>query len=354
MRQSISTSDSSAVKTKPLVDTDARRPRARFALGSRALELTYRSPIYEQILRHVDLIGDPVTGDEVMANPALLAGAEVIMSGWGIPRLDERLLAQATDLRAVFYGAGTVRGWMTEAAWDAGIVVTTAASANAVPVAEFTVSQIYMCLKNIWRQAFTLREEHQWRRIDPGAGGYRSRVGLVSLGEIGRRVVEKLADSDLEVLAYDIRPDYDFARRVGFEFVSLEEIYSTCDVISLHTPLLPETRNMIDEPLLRSMRQGASLINTARGGIIHQPALEQVLADRPDLLAVLDVTCPEPPPPECALWRLDNVVLLPHIAGSTGAECARMGWLMLDELQRYVRGEPLQGRLAREQVAFTA
>jgi phosphoglycerate dehydrogenase-like enzyme len=136
--------------------------------------------------------------------------------------------------------------------------------------------------------------------------------------------------------------------------VSLERIFAQADVVSLHTPNLPSTRGMITGAHFSAMKSGASFINTARGAVVRETEMLQVLARRPDLTAVLDVTDPEPPVPGSALYSLPNVILTPHIAGSLQGECRRMGRYMLEELQRYLAGEPLRWTITREQAARLA
>ena len=111
---------------------------------------------------------------------------------------------------------------------------------------------------------------------------------------------------------------------------------------------------MITGEMLMSMKENATFINTSRGAIVDEPALHQVLAKRPDLTAVLDVTYPEPPPPDSPLYTLENVVLTPHIAGSLSAECHRMGQYAIDECRRYLNGEPLLYRVTEEMAAKMA
>jgi phosphoglycerate dehydrogenase-like enzyme len=139
-------------------------------------------------------------------------------------------------------------------------------------------------------------------------------------------------------------------RRLGVRGVELAELFRISDVVSLHMPLLPETRGMVTGAFIDSMRPGATLINTARGAIVREAELVSVLERRPDLQAVLDVTDPEPASPGSPLVRLPNVVLTPHIAGAIGLERRRLGRGMVEELRRYVRGEPLRWELTREQV----
>lgn len=331
-----------------------RLRRARFVLGHEARALVYPPGVYAEIKRSVDLIGEPVTGDDVASDPSLLKDVEYLFSGWGGPRLDDDVLAVAKDLDVLFYGAGSVRYLMTPAAWKRGLRVTSAAAANAISVAEFTVAQVTMCLKRIWQHDRQLQATRVWRGGEPGATGYGSRIGLVSIGHIGRLVAQRLADWDVEVVVYDIYRDEELAARFGFRYVGLEELFATSDVVSLHTPLLPATRHMISGKLLASMRQGASLINTSRGGIIDQAALVDVLRSRTDLFAVLDVVENEPLPSDSPLWDLENLVLLPHIAGARGTECERMGRYMLAELKRVQAGLPLRWELRAKEANSTA
>jgi phosphoglycerate dehydrogenase-like enzyme len=284
-----------------------------------------------------------------------LAEAEVLFATWGTPKMDEAFLDAAPRLKAILYAAGSPKSFLTPEVFERGITVCTAAAANAIPVAEFTVSSIILSLKRVWQ---TMRETHLQRSwIKPefqAAGTYGSRVGLISLGAIGRLVAGMLATFDLEVLAYDPHISPEDARALGVKPASLPEIFASCDVVSLHTPLLASTTGMIDRSLLTRMKPNATLINTSRGGIICQDHLCQVLRDRPDLTAVLDVTEPEPPSPTSPLWELPNVFVTPHISGSIGPECLRMGRYMVDEFQRLLRGEPFRHQVTPQSLALMA
>ena len=135
---------------------------------------------------------------------------------------------------------------------------------------------------------------------------------------------------------------------------ALDEVFARGDVVSLHAPWLPQTEGMITGAQLAAMREKATFLNTARGALVREAELIAVLQQRADLCAVLDVTHPEPPAPDSPLYALPNVVLTPHIAGSVGAECQRMGRAMADELARYVRGAPLHWSITRSQAALMA
>jgi phosphoglycerate dehydrogenase-like enzyme len=279
-----------------------------------------------------------ITGD--------VAEAEVILASWGCPVMDAGFLAAAPRLRLVLYAAGSVRAFVTDALWERGIRVSGASVLNAAFVAEYTLAVILFSLKHGWR---LMREPGGSRSQVPGVFG--ATVGLISLGAVGRLVCKMLRPHQLRVVAYDPFLTVDEARSLGVRSVDLAELFRISDVISLHTPLLPETRGMVTGAHVESMRPGATLINTARGAIVREAEMVAVLERRPDLQAVLDVTDPEPPPPGSPLLRLTNVVRTPHIAGAIGPERRRLGRGMVEELRRYVRAEPLRWEVTREQVA---
>lgn len=269
-----------------------------------------------------------------------LAGVEVLYTSWGCPPVTAEVLAGAPELRAIVHAAGSVKHHVTDAVWQRGIVVSSAAAANAEPVAEFTLASILFANKRVFDIARDYRDRRtglNWDARYPGFGNYRRTVGVVGASRIGRRVIELLRPFDLEVLVSDpyLRED------LGVAQVTLDELVSRSDVVSLHAPDLPETRHMIDSVRLRAMRDGATLINTARAALVDQEALTAELASG-RLHAVLDHTEPEILPASSVLYDLPNVLVTPHIAGSLGGELARMADLALDELARYARGLPFE------------
>ena len=171
---------------------------------------------------------------------------------------------------------------------------------------------------------------------------------------IGRKLCELLRPFDVRVVAYDPFATEKDAAQLGVELFDLDELFRQSDAVSLHAPWLPETEGMITSELIASMKENAALINTARGAIIRQHELIKVARRRPDLQFVLDVTYPEPPEEGSPLFALPNVVLTPHIAGSMDSECRRMGRFMVEELERFLAGQPLKYRLTRASVASTS
>jgi phosphoglycerate dehydrogenase-like enzyme len=269
-----------------------------------------------------------------------LERAEVVLSGWGCPPLDAALLERAPALRAVVHAAGGVKGHVTDACWDRGLLVSTAAGANAEPVAEYTLARILLAGKAAGRMAHAYRMRRA--AIDlisefPDVGNLGKTVGIVGASRIGRRVIELLQPFDLHVLVND--PYVDGS-------VELDELLAVSDVVSLHAPSLPSTRHMLDARRLALLRDGATLINTARGALIDPDALvAELVTGRID--AVIDVTEPEVLPPDSPLYHLPNVVLTPHIAGALGVEVRRLGDSALDELARLARGEPFAHPVTR-------
>ncbi|MEO3847711.1 hydroxyacid dehydrogenase [Streptomyces sp. B8F3] len=287
---------------------------------------------------------------------AALADAEVLVTCWGCPPLDDAALAAAPELRAVVHAAGSVKHHVTEAVWRRGITVSSAAWANALPVAEYTVAAVLFANKRV----LEVREEYRrrrgpydWYADHPGAGNYRRTVGVVGASMIGRRVLELLRPYDLSTLVYDPYADDGELRALGATPASLDELCATADVVSVHAPELPSTRRLISRARLASMRDGATLVNTARGSLVDQEALtEELVAGR--LHAVVDVTEPEFLPAGSPLYELPNVLLTPHVAGSLAGELPRLGRAAADELARYAAGLPFAHPVRPESLGHSA
>jgi phosphoglycerate dehydrogenase-like enzyme len=330
-------------------------PNGLYILSAESLPMIYGEPERAELDTLVNFVAPPQTPASIAAAPGLLADVDVIFSGWGAPRLDAALLAAAPKLRAFFYGAGSVRGFVTDAFWERGILLTSAYGANAVPVAEFTTSQVLFSLKHGWRRALHARMHHNFGPALPVTGNYGGVVGIISLGMIGRLAVQMLSRFDLKIIAYDPFVSAAQAATLGVELCTLDEVFQRADVVSLHTPWLKETERLIRGAHFESMRPNTTFINTARGAVVAEDEMIAALHKRPDVMALLDVTYPhEPPVPGSPLWTMPNVVLTPHIAGSSGAECRRMGRYMIDELKLYLAGRPLRWQITREKAAILA
>lgn len=312
------------------------------------LEQVYGGAEQSFLTEQLHFVAPPQTVASLPDLGPALREVEVIVTTWGMPVMDEAFLRLLPELKVVFYAAGSVRSFVTEDSWNRGVRVVSASAANAVPAAEFAFAQIVLCLKHAWPLAGGVRRERGFtRNFQLVPGTYRSTVGLLALGRIGRLVLERLRSLDVAVLAYDPMVTPETARRLGVQLCSLDEIFSRADVISCHVPLLPETRHLVRDGHFRAMRPGTSFINTARGSVVHEEEMLAVLRERPDLTAVLDVAEQEPPPSGSSIYDLPNVVLTPHIAGCIGRECARLGASVAADVARYARGEPIANEVTQ-------
>jgi phosphoglycerate dehydrogenase-like enzyme len=343
------------IRMTQLNDKGRSRLNAVYILDEVAFGNVYGPDEQRDIADRVNVLAPPYRAATIQNNPSLLKNVDVVFSSWGMVRLDDAILQAAPRLKAVFYGAGSVKNFVTEAFWKREVALSSAWGANAVPVSEYTLAAILFSLKQAFRSAQAYRQRRNIREIRqtiPGA--YGTTVGLVSMGMIGRLVRERLHPFEVKVLAYDPFLSPADAEKLGVTLVPLDVLFKESDVVSLHTPWLKETEGMITGEHFEKMKPGATFINTARGAVVKEPEMIEVLTRRQDLFAVLDVTYPEPPVADSPLLTLPNVMLTPHIAGSVNRECRRMGRTMIEELDRYLAGQPLRWQVTEAKAAFLA
>ncbi|SIN88144.1 hydroxyacid dehydrogenase [Vannielia litorea] len=278
-----------------------------------------------------------------------LAEVDILVTGWKSGRIDAELRRKMPRLKLVAHLAGTVKGILDRDAASSGLTVISGAEANARPVAEFTLAHILLHLKRVeeWRRVYRSQRTRiaTRRTILAGPVGNTGRtVGIIGASRIGRRVAEDLRRHRVSVLLHDPFVSAEAAAGFGAKKVSMDDLLAQSDVVSLHQPLLPSTERSFGVSEFARMQDGALLINTARGRIIDAQALETAMADG-RLFAVLDVTDPEPLPDASPLWDMPNVTLTPHIAGSFGCEVCDMTQLVLEDIERFTRGEPLQNEV---------
>lgn len=322
------------------------RPRLAFALSPAKTRYVFDDAAMARLAGLCEITTpEPITSFESAEARLLLREAEILVTGWGCPLISREVVAAAPKLRLIAHAAGTVKYHLDPAVYEAGIAVTNAVAANAIPVAEFTLASIIFAAK----RAFTFRDlyradptrQSSYRLMDEPIGGYGRTVGIVGASHIGRRLIELLAPFDYELLLSDpfVAPTDPVASRA--RLTDLDTLLAQSDIVSLHAPSLPSTRHMIGAPQLQRMRDGATLINTARGALVDEAALIAEL-ETGRISAVIDVTDPEIPAASSPLFRLPNVFLTPHVAGAVGTERSRMGNLVVDEIERFLAGTPLR------------
>jgi len=170
---------------------------------------------------------------------------------------------------------------------------------------------------------------------------YGSTVGIVGLGRIGAAVARRLAGFGCRLLYTGSAPKPEVAGPLGAEYVEFPALLAACDFITIHCPLNAATRHLFDAAAFARMKSGAILINTSRGGVVDQDALYTALSTGQIAATGLDVTTPEPLPPDHPLLALSNCVVLPHIGSASVATRTRMAVMAAENLVAGVTGQPL-------------
>ncbi|HET7752990.1 MAG TPA: D-glycerate dehydrogenase [Anaeromyxobacteraceae bacterium] len=253
-----------------------------------------------------------------------------------IDRVDAELLAALPRLRQVAsYGVG-VNHIDLEACRARGILVTNTPGVVTEATADLAFGLVLAVARRI-AESDRLVRRGGWTGIDPGwmlgteVNG--KTLGIVGFGRIGQAVARRATGFSMRVL-YATPRDIIFN---GAERRTLEAILAESDIVSLHVPLTPATRNLIDRERIRAMKPGAILVNTARGGVVDEAALADALSSGHLGGAGVDVFADEPHVPE-ALLRLENVVMTPHLGSGTRETRAAMSRMVLDEIDRVARG----------------
>lgn len=246
-----------------------------------------------------------------------LRGAVVAFANWG--RVEAAAMEAAPGLRLIHkLGAGVDK--IDQGACRAkGITLARIAGGNATPVAEHTVMLMLAALRQLPEvEARTRRGE--WFKEDARVMQRQlagRRIGLVGLGAIGRAVAQRLGGFEVEITYYDpVRLSPDLERGLSVRYLELEELLRTADIVSLHLPLLPETRNLLSRERIQLLKPGAVVVNCARGGLLDEDALVEALSAGRILAAGLDTFAQEPPS-DSPLLTLPNTVVTAHVAGAT-------------------------------------
>ncbi|CAA9270547.1 MAG: D-3-phosphoglycerate dehydrogenase [uncultured Chloroflexi bacterium] len=329
--------------------SDGEQLRFCFALDRARLTQCFRPEAVDEIARLVDLdrnVPDTLTDDWLRPR---LEGVDGVISGWGSPALTEERLAGAPKLRYALHSAGSVKSMVTEAVWRRGIRVTSAANVNGRPVAQFVLGLLFACLKDVFRfqEDFRQRGRAAWRRGPEVAGYYRTTLGIIGAGNVGRQLLRLLQPHDFRVLVYDPHLSEEGAQAYGAATAGMDTLLQESRAVVLVAPNIPENRHMIAAAQLALLQHGAYFINVARGALVDHDALIAEL-QRGRITACLDVADPEPPPEGSPLYTLSNCILTPHVAGSLNDECLRLGDQVLEEVRRLVAGQPFDNEVTEE------
>ena len=319
------------------------------------LEYVYGKERVEVIRSLCDLHPQRITTENLEQELPALKEVEVIFSCWGMIPLTSQQLDKMPKLKVVFYASGTVQAFAKPFV-DRGIILCSATAANAIPVAEFCLAQIILSCKGAYRNSLFCKQG-PWQPDDApkGKGVYGETIALLGIGAVSRHLLQLLKPFNLRVIALHDYLSLEQSRVLGIdELVDLETAFREAYVVSNHLPDKPATAGLITESHFRSMRKGATFINTGRGAQVNETGLVSALHARPDLTALLDVQYPEPPEAFSPLYGLPNIQLTSHIAGSTNDEVRRMADCMIDEFKRWQAYEPLLHQVDPSSLAYRA
>ena len=297
------------------------------------------------------------SSEDILANPDAFLDVDFLFSTWGMPSMDEDQIRRIfPNVKCLFYAAGSVQGF-ARPFLNCGIKVFSAWGANGVPVAEYTLAQILLANTGYFHTfaAMSSGNPELAHQLAPNfPGNYDVSVGIIGAGMIGKMVIELLKKFKINVMAYSIDLTDEKAAQMGVKNSTIEEIFAGCQVVSNHLANLPQTVGMLKKEHFASMLPYATFINTGRGAQVVEADMIEVLTQRPDLFAVLDVTDPEPPVENSPLYSLHNCIITPHIAGSLGNEVHRMSQYMVTEFNHYMQGEPCQYEVTLEMLQWMA
>jgi glyoxylate reductase/D-3-phosphoglycerate dehydrogenase len=278
--------------------------------------------------------------------PARMPEVEYLLGmepGW----IDDDVLASGKKLKIVQLMNVGYDSFNVEGARKAQVPVSVNGGANAISVAEHAMMFILALIKKLNTLDANVRAG-KWRG---GAMGslrvheiWSQTVGIVGMGRIGQNVATRLRPFEPgEMVYYDpIRPPAERENALGVRYLPLDELLKVSDIVTLHVPLMPETRNLIDARALKLMKPTAVVVNTSRGGLIHEEDLAEALANGTIAGAGLDVFSQEPPPADHPLFGLQNVLLTPHMAGPTWESWPRRFQNCFENIQRVAKGETPQ------------
>lgn len=283
--------------------------------------------------------GKPLTSQQLTE---LLPGVDGFIAGLDV--IDRDALEKADRLKVIArYGVG-VDNVDLDAAKELGITVTNTPGANSVSVAELALTLILSLARQI-PEAVSAVHEGKWPRLG-GLTLENKTIGLLGLGAIGKQLARRLQGFDCRILAFDPYADPNFAREHSVELSEMDEVVAAADFLSLHLPLLPETRELVNAEFLAKMKNGSYLINTSRGEVVDEAALLAALESGHLKGAGLDAFAIEPPDPANPLLRLPQVIATPHLGAQTDGATSNMGWLALQDCLAVLRGDEPKYRVA--------
>lgn len=340
----------------------SEKPKVLYVCTPDHTRRVFRPGKFEELLERFDVTwrdsDQPWTTEEMTQQ---VSGMDAVVTGWGAPATCEEFFQRADRLKIIAHSAGSVRHLIPDELVNRyclprGIVVFSANAAIACNVAEATVGMLLMTMRHWVQFNNWYHQTGHWRHPLYERNGQflqGSTVGVVSASKVGREVIRLLQPWDVTILVYDPYLSDEEAAALGVERVSLDELFERSDHVTVHAPSLPETEKMIGAAQLARLRDGATLVNTSRGSVIdHDALLAECRARR--LNVCLDVTTPEPLPPDSPFRALDNVIITPHVSGAGYYGYFLIGDTTIQALLDCFAGRPVQGAVPLERYTTIA
>lgn len=274
---------------------------------------------------------------------SVLADKDACVCGWGVPKFDSVVLEKAKNLKFIAYTAGSVANLVTDEMYEKGIRISCGNNGFAESVAEGTVAHILASLRRLKEYDARKTTTPWWDPNDFAPERLiEQTVGIVGYGAIAANVLKMLKPFRVKVKLYSRHTTEEKAAELGVQKASLEEIFSTCKIVSLHCAQSPETFHMVDDRLLSMMMPGALLVNTSRGSVIDEAAMAKHVLEG-HIRVSLDVYEREPIPADSPLRQLDeSIIMQPHLGGPTLDYRPVAARYAIEDLARWQKGEPLE------------
>ena len=280
-----------------------------------------------------------------------LVDMDVCVGCWGLCKFDETILAKANRLKLIAYVGGSVNYFVTDAMYARGIRVVCGNDAFAESVAEGTLAYMMSALRRI-PQTVRYFDEKGWPTVYTRTESMLDQtVGIVGLGAISRYLIGMLKPFRAKIKIFSNHTTDEEAAALGVQKASLEEIFSTCKIVSIHWARTPQNYHRINDGLLSLLKPDSVLINTARGDIIDEEALGRHL-QAGHFRAVLDVYEEEPLPEDSTLRHLENAILMPHRGGPTTDRRHYAALLALKDIEHLQKGEKLENEISPARAAM--
>lgn len=323
-------------------------------LGNNFTKTIFNNDVMEELGKISNLVvNEDTERPSVEKVKQLVKDADIAITSWDCPKLDQDILDAAPKLKLVVHAAGSVKGIISDAMWERDVRISSSAEPLSKGVAETTLGLTITSLKNIFSLSQLTREGEWSKGKEYIKDIYNVTIGIISGSRVGRNYMKLLKNFDVNMLLYDPTLSEEEVNALGAKKVELDELMRASDLVSVHAPSIPATDGMINKNNLKLMKDGAILINTARSSVINEDDFVEKLKEN-NIFACIDVTDPEPAPLDHPFRKLPNVILTPHLAGLSNNGKQRIGNYVLSEIKRYLADEKLDGEVTLDRLSILA